>query len=75
MKLIIKSKKLGREIEFRASEEGGYLRTWDGDHWRQSCEGGSFYGSTIKTSPDRFKDDCRKWYRAYVRDVGSIEND
>lgn len=67
MKLIIKSKKLGREIEFRASDDGGYLRVWQSGQWKQACEGGGFYGSTIKTSPDRFKADCRKWYRAYSK--------
>lgn len=67
MKLIIKSKKLGREIEFRASDDGGYLRVWHSGRWMQACDGDGFYGSTIKTSLGRFKADCRKWYRAYSK--------
>jgi len=69
MRLIIKSRKLGRELDFIMPEDGGYVHLWSTERWfyEQICEGGGFRGETLRSSPDRFKADCRKWYRAYVR--------
>jgi len=68
----INSRKLDREFSFFMPDNGGYVRLEDGANHgtlgRQICHGGGFQGSTIYCSDeDDFRDECRHWYRSFMR--------
>jgi len=73
MRLTIKSKVLGKEIEF--SRPGNFyiyvdLNGQPGTLGNQICENGGLMGSTIGYNGDdeeRFITICRRWYRNYIR--------
>ena len=72
MELVIKSRKLKEQFVFIMNFEGGYIRRLSECGSSQICEGGGFRGDTIRSSPARFKADCRRWYRAYMRGRGTL---
>jgi hypothetical protein len=73
MKMTIKSKILGKKIEF--SRPGNFyiyvdLNGQPGTLGNQICENGGLMGSTIGYNGDdeeRFITICRRWYRNYIR--------
>jgi hypothetical protein len=74
MRFTIKSRKLGREIEF--SRPGGHYVyvDLDGKHpgtlGHQICEGGGLMGSTITYEGDDeagFARICRNWWKKYIK--------
>jgi len=69
-RLRIHSRKLNQAFEFRG-EPGEYIRVWvqGSGQWRQICDGGGFYGSTVKANSEGLEKQCRRWYRAYMRGV------
>lgn len=74
MHLVIKSRKLKREVTF--SRPSGYyifvdLNGKPGTLGQQICEGGSTMGSPIGYSGEsqiEFNAICRSWFDAYLRD-------
>ena len=79
MKTIIKSQILDRHITF--SNPGNYyiyadLNGQPGTLGRQICEAGCTMGSTMTydgDSPIEFETICRRWYRAYLRNIKRME--
>ncbi|UTM60437.1 hypothetical protein L4174_023930 (plasmid) [Photobacterium sp. CCB-ST2H9] len=75
--LIIKSRKTGETFEFWMPSKGGYIRLEsegkEGVLGRQICKGGGFMGSTLEATPETFKNVCRNWYRAYMKEQNSYE--
>jgi hypothetical protein len=75
MKLTIKSKTLGKKLEFsRPGKSYIYvdLNGEPGTLGNQICDHGATTGSTISYSGDSdavFARICRDWYRAYVRHI------
>lgn len=75
MKFTIKSRKLSSEITF--CRPGSHyifanLNGQPGTLGTQICAGGRTMGSTIEYSGDdmaQFAKICRRWYKAYMRDV------
>jgi|10_taG_2_1085330.scaffolds.fasta_scaffold44887_5 hypothetical protein len=81
MRYTIKSRKFGRDIDFFASlpnsKNLAYVKVWlEGDGFgdnncannsRQICENGSLMGDTIRASKESFENDCRKWWKQYLR--------
>jgi len=70
MELVIKSRKYNKEITF--SKPGKTyvfvdLNGKEGSLGRQICDGGSFTGSTISSCDTSFENDCRKWWKSYLR--------
>ena len=75
--LIIKSRKTGETFEFWMPIDGGYIHLESegksGVLGRQICKGGSFFGSTLRATPETFKSVCRNWYRAHMKDKNLYE--
>ncbi len=69
--LTIKSRKTGEKFEFWMPYSGGYIhlesKGKSGTLGRQICKGGGFTGSTLYATPESFKDICRSWYRAHMK--------
>ena len=80
MRLTIKSKKLGRTLEFSRPGSGYVYVDMNGQQGslgNQICDNGAFIGSTISYEGDdeaEFNAVCRQWYRAYVRHIDWMSN-
>lgn len=65
----IKSRIHGEQT-FWMQDGGGYIRLEYGNKTgtlaQQICYGGSYSGNTIKSTPEQFENDCRKWWRQYL---------
>lgn len=75
MELTINSKTLGRVVTFSRPHRYYVFVDLNGQHGHmgnQICHGGHLCGSTIMYGGDdeaAFALICRRWYRAYLRDV------
>jgi hypothetical protein len=68
MRLTI-TPRMGAPLDFFCPDGGGYVRLESegqpGTLGRQICYGGGFTGATVTAySPEEFKRECRRWYRA-----------
>ena len=69
MTTIIRSRKAGKTFTFWVSDHGGYVWLYGHKISCQISEGGGFRGNTVRASPQTFRATCRKWYRAYIRNL------
>lgn len=78
MRLEIKSRKLDKNFNFFAPDNGGYIRLENGEKvgvfGDQICRNGEFRGSTLSAySYDEFIKICKSWYRSYINKIPEYE--
>lgn len=79
MQHSIHSRKLKFTFEFYRPSGGIYVYVAGlpgGDRTRQICQGGGLMGSTIMYTGDddsEFEAICRRWYRAFMRNLDAYE--
>lgn len=75
MLVTIKSKKLGKDVNFFCEKNGGYIYTdlkngMEGSLGHQVCNGGHFSGETLSCSSGeqaQLEKIAKNWFRAYLR--------
>jgi hypothetical protein len=72
----INSSAMGRRVTFWSNGNEAYvhvdLNGKAGCLGQQICEGGMLLGSTIRSSEGSFEMDCRRWWKAFLRNTEGL---
>ena len=73
MRLTIKSRRFGADVDFVASlpnsRNSAYVKVFLCHAHHQICDGGFLCGSTISASAESFEYVCRQWWKQYLRNT------